>query len=441
MKSQEPAIDHTVDYADTTQADQLQQAADELVNQQQFVQFAAQCQKCKGTCSATEHHSICWQCWHRISSRDQRAEQSIVEIHNIDQREVDPTDQSCTTTIRMEPDIWYRFAKTFQDLIHDDTESVKKCATCNITNVIVSNKELRTHCNRQGDCKTVDTREAATVIVSSELHVKKDAEGQYDWSPQLQSPTDYIEDQEETVEVQAVQRSSKRETTESTVLSICGIEPNGSQYRVMWANWDNKKRGDVMKFASILGSSRLVEDYLRSPAGQTRMNTLRKMFYGTASKLMQADDRIKAFKYNNWEKQIQNEGEPNKKVYRVVVLRLEHCGKPSMDSFVQHLKKFSAFPAHAKFTVWLIPYGFHSQQHGDLIFPIHGLSPDRVAPLFKRIDKDTMDTYLSSLRTSTDKDGCRHHWVRTVAADARDSIIHHEDDDRYNIPTGFYSKN
>ena len=43
MKSQEPVIDHTVDYTDTTQADQIQQAADELVNQQQFVQFAAQC--------------------------------------------------------------------------------------------------------------------------------------------------------------------------------------------------------------------------------------------------------------------------------------------------------------------------------------------------------------------------------------------------------------
>ena len=56
-----------------------------------------------------------------------------------------------------------------------------------------------------------------------------------------------------------------------------------------------------MKFASVLGSSRLVEEYLKSPAGLTRMNTLRKMFYATASKLMQKDDCIKAFKYNNWE--------------------------------------------------------------------------------------------------------------------------------------------
>ena len=92
------------------------------------------------------------------------------------------------------------------------------------------------HCNKQGDCKTVDTREAATVIVSSEVHVKKDAEGQYDWSPQLQSPSDDIEDKEEIVEVQTVQRNSKRKTTECIVFSICGIEPNGSQYRVLWAH-------------------------------------------------------------------------------------------------------------------------------------------------------------------------------------------------------------
>ena len=105
MKSREPVIDHSIDYADTTQEDQIQHAADGLVNQQQFVQFAAQYQKCEGTCSAAEHHSICWQCWHRINSRDQRADQAITKIHSIDQREVDPTDQSCTTPIRMEPDI------------------------------------------------------------------------------------------------------------------------------------------------------------------------------------------------------------------------------------------------------------------------------------------------------------------------------------------------
>ena len=97
----------------------------------------------------------------------------------------------------MEPDIWYRFAKTFQDPIQSETESVKKCATCSITNVVVSHKELRMHCSKLGDCKTVDTREAATVIVSSELHVRKDAEGQYDWVPQLPNSSDDIEDKEE----------------------------------------------------------------------------------------------------------------------------------------------------------------------------------------------------------------------------------------------------
>ena len=60
MKSREHVVDHAVDYADTTQADQIQQAAGELVNQQQFVQFATQCQKCEGACSAVERHFICW---------------------------------------------------------------------------------------------------------------------------------------------------------------------------------------------------------------------------------------------------------------------------------------------------------------------------------------------------------------------------------------------
>ena len=111
-----------------------------------------------------------------------------------------------------------------------------------------------------------------------------------------------------------------------------------------------------------------------------------------------------------------------------------------MESFVQHLKENSAFPDRARFTVWLIPHGFHSHQLGNLIFPIHGLSPARVAPLFKRIDSDTMSAYRDSLRTSIDKDNCKSHWVRIVTADARDGIIRHEDDDLYSIPSGFYSK-
>ena len=48
MKSREPEIDHTVDYENTTQEDQMQQAADELVNQHSFMQFSLQCQKCEG---------------------------------------------------------------------------------------------------------------------------------------------------------------------------------------------------------------------------------------------------------------------------------------------------------------------------------------------------------------------------------------------------------
>ena len=47
MKSREPVIDHAIDYADTAQEDQMQHAADELVNQQRFMQFATQCQKCE----------------------------------------------------------------------------------------------------------------------------------------------------------------------------------------------------------------------------------------------------------------------------------------------------------------------------------------------------------------------------------------------------------
>ena len=37
MKSREPGIDHSVDYEDTTQEGQIQQTAEELVNQQSFL--------------------------------------------------------------------------------------------------------------------------------------------------------------------------------------------------------------------------------------------------------------------------------------------------------------------------------------------------------------------------------------------------------------------
>ena len=195
-----------------------------------------------------------------------------------------------------------------------------------------------------------------------------------------------------------------------------------------------------MKFANILGSSRVVEDYLRSPAGIIRVNTLRQMFHATASKLMQKNGSIGTFKYNDWAKQIRTEAEQCKKIYRVVVLHLEHSGSSSPESLVQYLKENSNFPDNALFTVWLIPYGFHSHQLGNLIFPIHGLPPSRVATLFHKIDKDTMNVYRDSLRTSLDKDKYKVHWVRTVAADARDGIIHHPDDDEYPIPKGFYTK-
>ena len=161
------------------------------------------------------------------------------------------------------------------------------------------------------------------------------------------------------------------------------------------------------------------------------------MFHATASTRVRKEDLVRSFTYRGWEHQIQNKAMPHKKIYRAAVLRLERSGSPSIESFVQHLKEKSAFPDKARFTVWIIPYGFHSHQLGNLVFPIRGLSPARVAPLFKLIDSDTMSAYRDSLRTSIDKDNCKSHWVRTVTADARDGIIHNEDDDQYPIPYGF----
>jgi len=98
-KSREPDIDHSINYENTTQADQMRQAAEDLVNQQTITQYASHCQKCGNVRSEAEHHSMCWQCWYRISENNGRAEQAIDEINktsSIDGYQISATDRHIT---------------------------------------------------------------------------------------------------------------------------------------------------------------------------------------------------------------------------------------------------------------------------------------------------------------------------------------------------------
>ena len=437
-KSREPEIDHSADYNNTTQEDQIQQAAEDLVNQQSFLQLSAECQKCEGIRARVEHHSICCQCWYQISMKDNRSEQAADEITKISGHKIVGTDLPQTAEIRMEPNHWYRFAKTFDTPHKNEDESVKKCATCNITNVIVSHRELRTHCANKGECTKFDTREKAFVMKSAELHVSRDINGNYDWIPSLDKTAEDLIDEDEDIEMKSVERNSARQVEDYSVLSICGIEPKGSQYRVKWANYANKPRGEVMKLASVLGSSQLIIDYFMSAAGVTRMNTIKKMFQATAPIRVQNTKLISSFAYKAWCAQITSDSLPHKYIHRVALLQLQQSGCPTQESLVAHLKNKSTFPDKARFTAWIIPYGFRNSKLGSVVIPVHSLSTGQVSLLFKIKDRDTMSAYGDKVRTSLDKHQCISHWVLTAAADERDDIIRNSDDETYAIGSGFY---
>ena len=142
------------------------------------------------------------QCWYRISANDERAEQAIDEISSIDGCQISATDISHTTEINMEFNHWYRLAKRFKGPDEKYTnETVMKCATCGITNVLVSQQEVQTHCASSGDCMKMDVRDMAKSWKSSELHVKKDNGGNYAWIPTIDTQAEDINDDEDNVQI------------------------------------------------------------------------------------------------------------------------------------------------------------------------------------------------------------------------------------------------
>ena len=159
-----------------------------------------------------------------------------------------------------------------------------KCVTCSITHVllIVNQQEIQAHCTNSGDCTRTDIRDSTKTWKTSELHARKDDDGNYDWS-HIDTQTEGTSDDEEKFQIEPIERSSKREVQDYVVVEVCGIEPKGSQYRVKWENYDNKKRGEVLKPENVLNCSQLITKYLLSASGITRMNTIKKMFHAAAS--------------------------------------------------------------------------------------------------------------------------------------------------------------
>ena len=436
-KSREPDIDHSVNYENTTQEDQMQQAAEDLVNQQTITQYASHCQGCGNVRSNTEHHSMCWQCWYRISENNGRAKQAIDEINKVDGCQITATDVH--TEINMEPDHWYRLAKKFEDPDKRDTEdTVRKCATCGITNVLVSQKEIQTHCGGSKECMKTDVRESAKTWKSSELHVRKNDDDIYDWSHH-DTLTEDTSDEEENLQMEPVERNSKREVRDYVVVEICGVEPKGSQYRVKWESYNNKKRGEVMKLESVLNSSQLITEYLLSASGITRMNTIKKMFNAAASVKTQKSQLISSFSYKSWAEQVKNHTLPHKYIHRVVLLQLQQSGCRSQDNLRAHLKNKSKFPDKARFTAWVIPCGFHNKRVGDVVIPVMSLATEQVSSFFKTRNHDTMTAYTDKIRTSLDKHHCVSHWVSPTESDARDDIIRSPYNDQYEVGSNFYT--
>ena len=128
----------------------------------------------------------------------------------------------------------------------------------------------------------------------------------------------------------------------------------------------------------------------------------------------------------------------HKLIHRVVSLQLQQSGCPTQDSLVAHLRNKSRFPDKARFTAWIIPYGFHNRKVGSIAVPVHLMSTEQVSRLFKARDRDTMTAYCDRLKTSMDKHRCVSHWVLTATADEQDDIIRNYDDDSYEVSGDFY---
>ena len=151
-----------------------------------------------------------------------------------------------------------------------------------------------------------DVRHTATSWKSSDLHVKKDDDNSYEWIPTIDTQSEDISDGEENFQIEPIERSNKRELQDDVVIEVCGIELKGSQYRVKWENYDNRKRGEVMKLESVLNSSQLITEYLLSAAGVTRMNKIKKVFNSAASVKTQKSKTISSFSYRSWAELGQN---------------------------------------------------------------------------------------------------------------------------------------
>ena len=139
---------------------------------------------------------MCWQCWYRISENNGRTKQAIDEINNVDGCQITATDIH-STEINMEHDHCYRMAKRFEGPDKKDMKDiVMKCATCGITNVLVSQHEIQTHCTNSSKCMRTDVRESTKTWKPSELHVRKDDDDNYDWSHNIDTLAEDTSDDE-----------------------------------------------------------------------------------------------------------------------------------------------------------------------------------------------------------------------------------------------------
>ena len=195
----------------------------------------------------------------------------------------------------------------------------------NLADAERQNVQARIITSSSKECMKTDVRESAKTWKSSELHVRKNDDDIYDWSHHDTLAEDTSDD-EENLQMEPVERNSKREVRDYVVVEICGVEPKGSQYRVKWENYNNKKRGEVMKLESVLNSSQLITEYLLSASGITRMNTIKKMFNAAASVKTQKSQLISSFSYKSWAEQVKNHTLPHKYIHRVVLLQLQQSG-------------------------------------------------------------------------------------------------------------------
>ena len=439
-QSREPAIDTTLKYENTTQADQIEQAAHDLVNQQQIIQHLPQCQKCKQMRSKLKHHSICWRCWYKVSTIDGRTIQATKEISKVCKVEVADEDIPDSKMAEIETDRYYRLARQFE--VVDDGpvgETFSRCALCDTQSVMVGKAERERYCAGTGECSTMDTKNHMFIYNSSEPHVRINTDDEYEWFPP-DDETEDTEQEDETISVKPVERIGVRDSRSYEISSVCGIEPKGSQYRIKWANHENKVRGETCTVQNVMNGALLVQQYLQSQHGITKTNKLRRDFHYNASHKIQKNKQVCSWQYESWVRQVREQDRPYQLIYRVVAISLQRSGSQTHESLVQFIKKNSCFPEQARFSAWIVPYGFKHRKVGILVVPVDMLTTRQVSLLFEKQDRDTMSVYADRIRTSLSKHRVSPHWVRTIEADERDDIIRNNIDESYEIPNDFYSR-